>query len=133
MSQENVEVARKILDAVNRRDAEAMLPYADPEIDLQSPIIGGVEGNTYHGHQGVRDWIAETDAAFEELRFEPEEFRDLGDDVLIIGRLHARGRESGVEIDSPSAWLGTFRDGKGVRGRGFLSIQEALEAASLEK
>ena len=101
MSRENVEIMRRILNATNRRDPEAMLPYADPEIEVRSPIIGGAEGNTYRGHQGVRDWMAETDAAFEELRFDPEEFRDLGDDVLLIGRLHARGRESGVEIESP--------------------------------
>jgi uncharacterized protein len=133
MSRENVEVMRKILDAGNRRDSEAMLPYADPEIELQSAIIGGAEGNTYRGHQGIRDWMAESDAAFEELRMEPEKFRDLGDDVLMIGHLYARGRESGVEIDSPIAWLGTFRDGKGVRARGYLNIQEALEAAGLRE
>ncbi|MCD6016546.1 MAG: hypothetical protein K0R88_2630 [Solirubrobacterales bacterium] len=131
MSQENVEVARKILDAGNRRDPEAMLPYADPEIELQSPIVSGAEGNTYRGHQGVRDWIAESDAVFEELRFESEQFRDLGDDVLIIGRLHARGRESELEIESPTAWLTTFRNGRVVSGRGYLNIQEALEAAGL--
>jgi ketosteroid isomerase-like protein len=77
--------------------------------------------------------MAESDAAFEELRMEPEEFRDLGDDVLMIGRLYARGRESGVQIDSPIAWLSTFRDGKGVRARGYLNVQEALEAAGLEE
>jgi uncharacterized protein len=133
MSQANVENVRKILDAANRRDAAAVLSYADPEVEFQSAIIGGAEGNTYRGHQGVRDWIAETDAAFEQLRTEPEEFRDLGDDVLLIGRLHARGRESGVEIESPVAWIFTFRDGKGVRARGYLSIQEALETAGLSE
>jgi ketosteroid isomerase-like protein len=133
MSEENVEIARRLLVVVNRRDAEAAVPFFDPEIELQSPIIGGVEGNTYRGHQGVRDWITETDAAFDELLIEPEDFRDLGDDVLMIGRLHARGRESGVGIDSPTAWLGTVRDGKVVRARGYLSIQDALEAAGLEE
>jgi uncharacterized protein len=133
MSQENVEIARKILDAGNRRDAEAILQYTDPEIKLQSAIIGGAEGNTYRGHDGVRNWMAESDATFEELRMEPEEFRDLGDEVLMIGRLYARGRESGVEIESPIAWLSTFHDGKGVRARGYLNIQDALEAAGLSE
>jgi uncharacterized protein len=133
MSEENVEIARKVIDAGNRRDPEAILQYSDPEIELQSAIIGGAEGNTYRGHQGIRDWIAESDAAFAELRMEPEEFRDLGDDVLMIGRLYARGLESGVEIESPIAWLFTLRDGKGVCARGYLSIHEALEAAGLEE
>jgi ketosteroid isomerase-like protein len=133
MSEENVEIVRKILDAGNRRDTEAILQYADPEIELQSAIIGGAEGNTYRGHQGIRDWIAESDAAFEELRMEHEEFRDLGDDVLLIGRLHARGRESGVEIESAIAWLTTFRGGRIVRARGYLDPKEALEAAGLSQ
>jgi len=133
MSRENAEVVREALDAVNRRDTEAGLPYIDPEAELQSAIIGGAEGNTYRGHEGIRDWMAESDATFEELRVEPEEVRDLGDDVLLIGRLYARGRESGVEVDSATAWLFTLRDGKIVRARGYLNPEEALEAAGLRE
>ena len=133
MSEENIEIARKVSDALNRRDTEAVLPYADPEIELHSAIIGGAEANTYRGHDGVRQWMAESDAAFAELRSDVEEWRDLGDDVLTIGRVYARGRESGVEIDSPMAWLTTFRDGKIVRGRGYLDVQEALKAAGLSE
>jgi len=131
MSEENVEIARKISDAINRRDTEAILLYADPEIEVQSAIIGGAEGNTYRGHEGVRRWMAESEVAFSELRGEAVEYRDLGDDVLTVARLHARGRESGVEIDSPLAWLTTFREGKIVLARGYLDVQDALEAAGL--
>ena len=133
MSEENVEIARKLSDALNRRDTEAVLPYADPEIELHSAIIGGAEGNTYRGHDGVRQWMAESDAAFAELRSDVDELRDLGDDVLTIGRVYARGRESGVEIDSPMAWLTTFRHGKIVLSRGYLDVQQALEAAGLSE
>jgi hypothetical protein len=54
MSEENVEIVRKVLDAGNRLDTEAMLPYTDPEFELQSAIIGAAEGNIYRGHQGLR-------------------------------------------------------------------------------
>jgi ketosteroid isomerase-like protein len=67
------------------------------------------------------------------LRFDPKEFRDLGDDVLLIGSIHARGRESGVEINSQTAWLVTLRGGRAVRARGYLNIQDALEAAGLSE
>jgi uncharacterized protein len=134
MSQENVEIVRSLFEAFGvHRDPEAGLPYVDPDVEFQSAIIGGAEGITYRGHDGVRRWMAESDAAFEELTLKPEEFRDLGDEVLLIGRLHARGRESGVEVDSPIAWLSTVRDGKVVRSRGFLRPQEALEAAGLRE
>ena len=68
-----------------------------------------------------------------ELRLEADEFRDLGEDVLMIGRLHAKGRESGVEIESPIAWLSTLRARRIVRSRGYLDPQEALKAAGLRK
>ena len=107
-------------EVLNRRDIEAALPYIDPEVELHSTIIGGAEGNTYRGHEGLRRWMAESDASFAELRGEVEEWRDLGDDVLQIGRVHARGRESAVELDSPMAWLVTLRGGRIVRARGYL-------------
>lgn len=102
MSEENVEVCRRAFDAFGtRRDTEAGLRYIDPEIELRSAIVGGAEGNMHRGHEGVRRWMAESDATWAELRLEAEQFCDLGDDVLMIGRLHARGRKSGVEIECP--------------------------------
>ena len=132
MSQENVEVCKRAFEALGvRRETDAALPYIDPEVELRSAIIGGAEGNAYRGYEGVREWMGESDAAFGELRLEPEEWRDTGDDVLLLGRLHARGRESGVEIDSAIAWLLTLRGGKIVRMRGYLNPPEALKAAGL--
>ena len=133
MSQENVEVVKGALDAWVNRDAEALLGFMDPAVGLESAIIGGAEGNTFRGHQGVREWMAESDAAFDDLRVEREEYRDAGDRVLILCHLYARGSESGVELDSPLAWLCTLRDGKIVRQQGYFNPQEALEAVGLSE
>jgi ketosteroid isomerase-like protein len=57
------------------------------------------------------------------------EFRDLGDRVVACGHIDARGRESGLELDSPKGWVFTVRGGKVVKAEGFLSRAEALEAA----
>ena len=67
MSHENVEVCKRLFEAVARRDTEAALEYIHPQAELHSAIIGGAEGNAYHGHEGFRRWMAESDAAFEEL------------------------------------------------------------------
>ena len=131
MSRENVEVVRRAFDAWARRDVEAFLRFVDPAVELESAIIGGAEGTTFRGHQGVREWVAESDAAFKELRVEREEFRDAGDRVLILGHLYTQGWESGVELDSPLAWLCTLRAGKVVRQQGYLDPHEALEAVGL--
>ncbi len=38
-----------------------------------------------------------------------------------------------MEIDSAIAWLYTLRDGKIVLARGYLDVQQALEAAGLSE
>ena len=131
MSQENVEIVRRSLQAYADGDVEEMLSYIDPEGELQSAIIGGAEGRVYRGHDGVRRWFAETQESFEDLRTELTEFRDLGDRVVGFGRIHARGRESGLELDSATGWLFELRGGKVMRAQGFLNPAEALEAAGL--
>jgi len=133
VSQENVEIMRRSLDATNRGDMEEALTYIDPDGELHSAIIGGAEGNVYRGHDGFRRWYAETEATFEELRTELTEFRDLGDRVVGLGRIYARGRESGAELDSATGWVFTLRNGKILKAEGFLSPDEALKAAGLEE
>ena len=97
MSQENVEISKRVFELLlDRPDIaagiEAGLEYTDPDVVLESAIVGGAEGNTYHGHDGLRAWAADSDAAFEELRTVPEQFRDLDDRVLMLGRVFGRGR-----------------------------------------
>ncbi len=133
MSQRNVEICKRAFKALERFDVEAALEHVDPEVVFQSAIVSGASGNTFRGHDGLRQWAAESDAAFAELRTVPEEFRDLGDDVLILGRIFARGRESGVPLESAAAFLCSLRDGRVVSVRGFLDREEALEAAGLRE
>jgi hypothetical protein len=45
--------------------------------------------------------------SFKELKTELTEYRDLGDRVLGFGRIHAWGPESGLELDSPTGWVGS--------------------------
>ena len=133
MSQENVEIVRRALDAYTAGDIEGMLSFLDPDGELHSAIISGAEGKAYRGHAGIRSWVAETQASFEALSMELTEFRDLDDRVLAFGRVHAKGRESGVELDSPTGWVFTLRDGKILRAEGYLDPGKALEVAGLEE
>ena len=133
MSQENVETVRRALEATNRGDIEEVLTYIDPDGELHSAIIGGAEGNVYRGHDGYRRWYAETEATFEELRTDLTEFRELGDRVVGLGHIYARGRESGAELDSATGWVFTLRNGKVLKADGFLSPDKALKAVGLEE
>jgi ketosteroid isomerase-like protein len=71
--------------------------------------------------------------SFEELRIELTEYRDLGDHVIAFGHFHARGRESGLELDSPTGWVFTVRRGKVLNAEGFLNRAAALQAAGLSE
>jgi uncharacterized protein len=133
VSQENVDLARDAIGAFQRGDIEELLAYTDPDVELHSAIVGGAEGNVYRGHDGWRRWYADSFESFEELDNQLSEFRDLDDRVVALGRVRARGRESGVELDSEMGWVFTFRDGKLIRAAGFLSQAAALEAAGLSE
>src|SRR3954469_3675738 len=131
MSHENVEIVRRALEAYAGGDIEEMLRYVDPRGELHSAIIGGAEGKVFRGHGGFRTWFAETTESFEELSTALTEYRDLGDRVLAFGHIHARGRGSGVEIDSPTGWVFTVREAKVLTAEGYLSAAGALAAAGL--
>jgi ketosteroid isomerase-like protein len=132
MSEENVQVCKRAFPVFERLDVEAGLEYLDPEIVFQSAIVSGAEGGSYRGHDGLRRWAAQARDAFAELRTVADEWRDLGSDqVLMLGRVYARGRESGADLESKVAFLCTLRDAKLAHVTGFLSHAEALEAAGL--
>ena len=135
MSQHNVEAVRRVADAYNRRDLGAMLDEFHPEIEwypwLQIQLGGGA--TVYRGHQGVREGIRDGEDAFSEIEAEPSEVRDLGERVVAIGHLRARGKESGALTESAIAWIVDFKSGKVIRVREYLDPEEALEAAGLRE
>ena len=53
MSQENVEVFKRAFDAINRRDAEALLSELDPEVEWKGGILMAMGGET-DGLPGTR-------------------------------------------------------------------------------
>jgi ketosteroid isomerase-like protein len=131
MSQADVEVVKRLMDAVNRRDIDTMA--AETAFDLEWFPVFAVrfEGDPFVGREGIETFLGEIDQTWEEFRPTPQEYRDLGDRVLALGRLKTRGRGSGVPVDSP--WGGVFdmRDGEVWRIRTFLDHDEALRAAGL--
>jgi ketosteroid isomerase-like protein len=135
MSEENVELIRRASDAYNRGDIDAMLEELDPEIEWRPSfqVLLGGEATVYRGHDGVRDFIRDTEEAFTDLEAEQYEVRELGEQAVAIGQFRGRGRESGVRIETAMAWLVEFRNGKAVRVREYLDPAEALEAAGLRE
>ena len=87
---------------------------------------------TYRGHAGVRQYFEDLAEFSEEGHVEYPEVHDLGDQVLGLGRFSMRFA-SGVELDQEVAFVHTWRNGKCVEARTWLSHAEALEAAGLSE
>jgi ketosteroid isomerase-like protein len=132
MSEENVEIALAAVDAWNRGDREAFLALWDEEAEFY-PLRAQLEGESYTGHDGLMRFLAEMTEDFEQVRFEIEETRDAGEQVVGIGRFRARGRASGVDLDVPLGVFTRVRRGKIVYTRLFSEPAEALEAAGLRE
>lgn len=130
MSQANVEKVREVFDAFNRRDLDSFLERADPDCEWH-PVTGQAEGgDAFRGHDGVREWWANTDAAFEDVRLEMSDARDLGDEVVFFGRIRGRFR-SGVPFDSEVGFHARVRGGLVAYARSWWSHAETREAVGL--
>jgi ketosteroid isomerase-like protein len=132
MSQENVEVVRSMLAAYGAGDIEAVVSVADAEIELRPAVVGGPEGTVYRGPEGVRAFFADIAAAWERFAIEAEDFRDVGDTVLVLGRSSLVARD-GMALDAKAGWVFGVRNGRITRFDSFLSRDEALEAVGLRE
>jgi ketosteroid isomerase-like protein len=132
MSQHNVDIVERLMAAVNRRDIDTFAGLTTADFEWFPVFAARVEGGVFRGREGIETFLREVDETWEEFLPVPEEYRDLGDRVLGLGRLKTRGRGSGVPIDSPWAGIYDFRGGQISRIRTYLDHGEALRAAGLE-
>ena len=129
MSQENVEIARAAVDALNRGDWNAALKDAAPDFELDLSRGMGPDAGVYEGDQ-VREWWDRFTESWESISFEPREFIPVDEHVVIPLTLRARGRD-GIEVPSRPTWVLTFGSGALARVRMYQERAEALEAVGL--
>jgi ketosteroid isomerase-like protein len=131
MSQEDVEHMRRGVEHF-RRTGEALWEDLHPECEMHDHDIP--DATVYRGHDGWREWRAHWASAWESSTLEPEEYIDAGDGrVVLVARVSARGKGSGVDVERREGIMWTIRDGKTVRIDYFSSPDEALEAAGLRQ
>jgi ketosteroid isomerase-like protein len=133
MSEEDVEAARQLIQAFNRRDLAAMTESFGPEIEWTPAGPAAVERAVYRGRDEVSDGFGTTWETWEVFHLEEHEARDLEDSILWLGRAQLKGGASHVELDQEFAIRFLVDGGKIVRIDGFRTWQEALEAAGLSE
>lgn len=133
MSQENVELVRKVYAEWARGNMRAGVRMFDPEIVFESFMPDASDEIVAHGPGEVEAFMREFLAQWTNYRIVGEEFRDAGDRVFVAGRQSARGRKSGVEVEQTMFSIWTFQGAKvvGLRFTPFRDV--ALEAAGLRE
>src|SRR3954454_18851303 len=109
MSQRNLEAARRVVALFNARDFEAIKEVADPAYEWHTArempepaVYRGLDAVKAFGYEFIEQW--------EEYRLEVERLVDRGDQVLVMCRVQARGKGSGVPVDRFMGYLNTLRD-----------------------
>ena len=128
MSQENVEVVREVWDAYSRGDYDRIAGFHDPHI-----VVVTLEEGALYGNDAVLANYESWNEAWEGAETSPEEVIGHGDRVFVAARFHARGRASGVEVETRLYEVYTVRDGKVLRIDEYATRDEALEAARLSE
>jgi hypothetical protein len=126
MSERNVELHRRHIQAFNARDIEALIAYSDSNVELYSTfaVVGGA---VYHGYEGLRQWLRDTEEVWrDKIRVEPGAYFDFGERTLLFNVLAGRGRSSGVEVAMPVAHVARWRDDLGVYYKSFAHRNDAL-------
>jgi ketosteroid isomerase-like protein len=126
---EAVELVKRLMDAFHRRDIDGFVEVTTVDFEWLPVFAARVEGDVYRGRAGIEQFLRELDETWAEFLPLPEEYRDLGEQVLGLGRLRTLGRASGAPADSPWGGLYDLRDGKVSRIRTYLDHGEASRAA----
>jgi ketosteroid isomerase-like protein len=134
MSEKNVKTVRDAAEAFNRGDLDTWDEYIADDIDYRAVEGAPDDHGPLHGKDAVRAYMQDWQDTFDDLRSEPVELIDAGEDnVIAVIRIGGRAKLSGVETDLTYAALYTLRDGKVARGREYWTREEALKAAGLSE
>jgi ketosteroid isomerase-like protein len=128
VSEQDVETLRRGFETFNREGVDAILDLLHPEfVAVTTPDVA-LEPDTYRGYAGLRRYFAAFDDVMEDIRFEPGEFVDAGDKVIVSFVLKARGKGTGIEVEQQAVQVWTMRDGKALRVETFPDLDSASRA-----
>lgn len=139
MSQENVEIVRRLYDAVATRDSETVLSIYHPDLvwdHTHNAEVAALVGETvYHGHHGLREWSRQFYEAWDDVTADLADVIDVDDDrVVAVLNYRGRGRVSGVEVQfTRLTGVFTLSSGQVLRADWYRDEAEALRAAGIER
>jgi len=114
---EHVEAIKKFYHHMAENDWMKAREFLDPEIEWIEPKL---EGLWFSGrHDGVnsiwREVLEKAGDSVEKVHWKMRKFFAIGDHVVVIGKIHGRGRATQIKLAAPVAHIWTFDDGRAVR------------------
>ena len=141
MSQENVDLVRRLYEAVAARETETVLSIYHPDLvwdhTHNSELAGLMAGQSrvYRGHDGLRRWSRDFYDALQDVTAELLDVVDLGDGrVLVVLNYRAKGRGSGLDFEiTHLAGIFTIAKDQVIRADWYRDEAQALEKAGVRR
>jgi ketosteroid isomerase-like protein len=123
----DIDVVKAGFAAFAKRDIEGVLALADPDIELTA-VTSDYAGRTapYRGHEGLRQYFRDVARVWDELRLTPTDYRHVGEEILVTGRVSARSPSRTVV--GSTGWVWRLRERKVVYVRVYASAEDAVRA-----
>jgi ketosteroid isomerase-like protein len=131
MSQENVEIVRAAIDALDRGDLAVALRDVTRDFEFDFSRSIGTRPGVY-ALNGAQSFWEDFTGAWESVHLAADEFIDADEHVITPLTNSVRGRD-GIEVQARTTWVWAFRDGRVARITFYQNRQEALEAARLNE
>jgi ketosteroid isomerase-like protein len=130
MSESNVNAVKDAYRSFERGDMDGVMKGMAPDVDWS---MTGQEGHfpTFgrrQGEAGVRGFFRDVADTLDFHRFEPQEFYEAGDTVIVLGHYEMTVKKTGRRAGSDWVHVFTFRDGKVARFREYADTATFVEA-----
>jgi ketosteroid isomerase-like protein len=107
-----ISLVRRAFEAFGQCDLPALFELTDGDVELFAPTAAlANEVRCYRGHGGIARYLHDVQRSWESFEVIPERFREVGNHVVSLGRVHARAHD-GLEVDDPAAWVWEIRGAK---------------------
>ena len=129
MGRSDIDVVKEVYAAFAVRDLERLEAVLDPDVVFVA-VTGGLIGRTepYRGREGMREYFRDVARIWDELVLTPREFEEVGDQILVTGRVSARSPSR--MISGSTGWVWRVRNGLVIYVRVYASAAEARAAVS---
>jgi ketosteroid isomerase-like protein len=131
-TQENVQIAKKFLAAIGRRDKQGLLALSAEDIEWIIPGEDWPLAGTHRGHAGLADVLQKANETVETTFPKPPEFIAQGDRVLVVGFATGRIKATNKTFEDDWAFAVTVRNGKLTNIREYIDTQALARAAEMD-